>query len=124
MASTLTSEDDLQDEVDSLRRALNGLRREHRELKETVEDEVLSFVEEEQDVLTGVGDYVEAFTEVMTRIDLVDDKQERLDNRIERLETRSDDFLTEEEHAEEREELEERLRKLETRVSLMAERVD
>ncbi|MDY6761507.1 MAG: hypothetical protein SVY41_00490 [Candidatus Nanohaloarchaea archaeon] len=133
--STQNSGDDLSEAVDDIQLALNGLRREHRDLKETVEDEVLDYIEGEQAVLEDIGDYIDAVADLKNRVEAIDDRQQRLADRVERLETETDNLVTREElddqvadveaeHQEAREDLTERVKQLETRVSVLAERED
>jgi len=118
MGSTQNS--GVEEEVESLRRALNGLRREHRELKEEVEEKVLGYLEEEKAVIGEIDDRVgdmgyligeikknrdrvkELEREIGSKAD-TEEMRERLDELEERVEKKDRDLV-------------ERVKKLETRM--------
>lgn len=124
------------EQVDDLRLALNGLRREHRQLKEKVEDRVLDYIEEEKEVLEelegkidSLGDLVRQVDDNATRIaemgEAVAALEDAADDREQALEDLQEDVMSlRAESRDEDDELLERVRKLETRMNTLAERLD
>ncbi len=121
-------------DVERLRRALNGLRREHRDLKGTVEDEVVAYLEEERDVLTRLQERVQEYGEIMREIkrnrEHLATVEEDVSDELERLEAAVDgkvDASTFGRRVDEvadglettRKRLTERLNKLESRIDFL-----
>lgn len=128
MVSRPNSEDDLQEELESLRLALNGLRREHRELKDKVEARVLDYIEEEKEVMEELDRKIEGIGDILHEINAnrarIREVEETLEGkaRVEDIRERMADIEGESEAKDS--ELLARIRTLETRVDLIAERMD
>ncbi|MDY6769734.1 MAG: hypothetical protein SVU88_02055 [Candidatus Nanohaloarchaea archaeon] len=127
-AAVAEREEAVEDEVDEVRRALNGLRREHRDLSETVEEQVLDYIEEERAVMAELDQKIDSLADLM---DAVSTNQERIDELAAAVDGKADADAVDRRLAELQEDIEagdeallERVKTLETRMDMMAERME
>lgn len=124
----MSSSGDVTKKLEELERSLNGLRRAHRDLKETVEDEVLDYIGAERETFDDLEESVKGYGELMREIkvnrDRIDRVRSDLSGEVAELREEMDDRVdaVEREDEEEIAELKERIRKLETRVEALARR--
>ncbi len=107
------------EEIRRLRRSIDGLRKEHRDLKDRVENEILEYLKEERDLMKEVRDGLADYQELIEEIERFDDEMEQLkeemSNEVEmKIDDVRGDFVSTPEN------IVERLKKLETRVDALS----
>ncbi|MFB6076754.1 MAG: hypothetical protein ABEK12_01335 [Candidatus Nanohaloarchaea archaeon] len=104
-----------------LSRSLNGLRRQHRDLRETVEEDILDYLEDERSVLQTLQRRVQEYGELMREIKQNRDRLDSLADRLDTVETEMVDTGT---FAEAVADLEDMHRELAERVRQHEARID
>ncbi len=100
------------EEIRRLRRSLDGLRKEHRDLKEKVDEDILEYLEEERKLLEQVRDKLADYQELREEIERLEGELgEEIERKVKEVRT---DFVSSPEN------ILERVKKLETRVDALS----